>query len=56
MKRKRNRKKAPALKDPAPDEYGNTVWRGEEEDFQEWVPPLGQSGNGWTSLNSKFGY
>ena len=46
------------------------VWQSEEDDYQvallllmcdsrhvqNWAPPTGQSGDGKTSLNAKFGY
>lgn len=28
----------------------------EELDVPEWIPPEGQTGDGKTSLNNKFGY
>ncbi|KAF4517901.1 hypothetical protein B566_EDAN001855 [Ephemera danica] len=28
----------------------------EEDDVSEWIPPVGQSGDGRTKLNDKFGY
>ena len=40
--------------DKAPKSYSELA--NEDEKYQTWVPPKGQTGDGRTSLNDKLGY